>query len=767
MAFLDLYFPGRVKRACLRRLGGFCLFGFSLTLFCTANNPCLAQSNQPAVKQISTQLRGFGVPFNINADSSEFIEVHLYVTKDKGQSWQFYDRQQTDGEEFAFRAEDDGEYWFALKTLNRDRKLLPEGETRPELKVIVDTVKPTLKFDIESDAAGRVVCSWDARDQNIFPASLKILYRPEILSPVDGAAIEQAWKQVPIKLVANASDGIYRDRIAWWPEDNVRSYEVRIEITDSAGNPAFQVSRVSVPLVAWRNKTQSTAHAGSWAANLFRKKQPAVHPPSQHLRNEFNANSNAVVQPPLAPRQEVTRNQRMVCEGGVCHPRPPLNSLVAQTDPRVELIGSQIEYADPPVPDGTESPVAAGQTKQTSLSQTPYPAFSPKSIPWSGKTEDPIGQQDLAVASTRDQYQTPDPSHLPDLTPTGQPEDFNIRSLPPTTSMDQVVQSTKQLPGGMVVTESTARKRSSQPMAEFRANAQPEWEGRGDSALASSSQPGFSSQQPNPQASWQNQKFVPTIPNMSSIGNGSTPFPESQSRETNSAQPNQRVAFKMPERTPGSLALNSPDLNSMQQVNSRRFNLNYSVDAIDPSGVDRVVLWMTRDGGQSWKSWATDPDSSSPFQVEVDEPGVYGFRIVVHSRDGLTGLAPKRGDKADMGIVVDTEAPFAQITSVPYGRENEAGRLIINWKAQDPQLTMRPVTLAYSANPRGPWTPIEHGLRNTGRYVWKVGSQVPEKIYIRLEATDKAGNVGVFQLQNLIDISGLVPRGRIQSVEPL
>ena len=288
MAFQNLSFSGRFKLGGPRcRIGGFSIIGFCLILLCPANSLCLAQSNQPVVKQISTQLRGFGVPFNINADASEFIEVQLYVTKDQGQSWQFYDRQQTDGEEFAFRAEADGEYWFALKTLDRDKKLLPDGETKPELKVIVDTVKPTLKFNIESDPAGRIVCSWVAQDQYIAPASLKILYRPETLSLAD-AATGQGWKQVPIQLGAKATDGIYRDRIAWWPEDNVRSYEVRLEIADSAGNTAFQESRVSVPLVAWRNKTQSTAHAGSWAANLFRKQQPAIQPPPQYMRNDFS-----------------------------------------------------------------------------------------------------------------------------------------------------------------------------------------------------------------------------------------------------------------------------------------------------------------------------------------------------------------------------------------------------------------------------------------------------------------------------------------------
>lgn len=765
MAFPDLYLTGLFKHTGTRgRVGRFSIFSLCLILNYAASNTCVAQTSQPPVKQISTQLHGFGIPFNINADASEFIEVQLYVTRDKGESWQFYGRQQTDGEEFAFRAENDGEYWFALKTLNRDKQLLPDGKTKPELKVIVDTVKPTLKFNIESDPAGRIVCSWDARDANIARDSLKILYRPEVLSPVDGSVIEQSWKQVPIQPLARATEGVYRDRIAWWPDDNARSYEVRLEIADSAGNSAFQVSRVSVPLVAWRNKTQSTAHAGNWAANLFRKQQPAVHPPAKYMRSGFPASHDVAAQPPpVRPTQITGNHQSIACEGGVCRPLPPFNNLASQP---IQLVGSQIEYVAPPVPDGMEASTVENQSPKNSLPPTPNSTVSPKSIPWAGKTEDPLGQHDLAVASTQHPFQTPGPIDLPGQRETGNPTDLNIRALPPLPPEHHVVKSTRELPGGLVVTESTAtRKRSNQPLAEFRANAQPDWQGRGGSDIASSYPNTFSTQQPTPQTNWQNQTSESSTGQPDSQRYADT-LAKSQSLPTNSTRPNQRVGFTKPERTPSPVDLSLPEFDSMQYINSRRFNMNYSVDAIDPSGVDRVVLWMTRDGGQTWKSWATDPDNVSPFPVEVDEPGVYGFRIVVHSRDGLTGLAPKRGDKADMWIDVDTEAPLVQITSVPYGRDNEAGRLVINWRAEDPQLTFRPVTLAYSSKPEGPWTPIERGLRNTGRYVWKVGSQVPERIFIRLEATDQAGNVGVFQLQNLIDISGLVPRGRIQSVEP-
>jgi hypothetical protein len=204
----------------------------------------------------------------------------------------------------------------------------------------------------------------------------------------------------------------------------------------------------------------------------------------------------------------------------------------------------------------------------------------------------------------------------------------------------------------------------------------------------------------------------------------------------------------------------------MQIIGSQRFRLAYGIDAIDPSGVAKVDLWMTRDG-RNWSAWGSDPDNQSPFPVAVEQDGKYGFRIVVRSKDGLTGQGPSTGDEADMWVQVDTQSPLAHITSVPYGRGDEAGRLVVNYSAADDLLTLRPITLSYGDNPNGPWIPIGEGLRNEGRFVWKPQSNVPDQIYLRIDALDKAGNVGVHVLSQVIDVSGLVPRGTIRGVVPV
>ena len=241
-------------------------------------------------------------------------------------------------------------------------------------------------------------------------------------------------------------------------------------------------------------------------------------------------------------------------------------------------------------------------------------------------------------------------------------------------------------------------------------------------------------------------------------------FLAQQKAEQNTQAPPSPVSVQSSDVLPESAM---PDSANTQIISTKRFELNYDIDAIDPSGVGRIDLWMTRDRGQTWKLWGQDPDNVSPFPVQVNEEGIFGFRIVVRSKDGLAGRGPMRGEEADMWVQVDVTAPLVKITSVPYGRGSEAGQLVINYAVSDSNLALRPNRFLWSTNPDGPWSSIEEDVRNERRLVWKPQQNVPHRIFLRLEAIDRAGNLGVHNLSQAIDISGLVPRGTIFGVVPV
>lgn len=204
-----------------------------------------------------------------------------------------------------------------------------------------------------------------------------------------------------------------------------------------------------------------------------------------------------------------------------------------------------------------------------------------------------------------------------------------------------------------------------------------------------------------------------------------------------------------------------------QITNATRFQLAYDVDAVGPSGVAEVQLWATSDGAQTWRLWGTDDDLQSPFEVVVEQPGVYGFHVVVVSRSGLAGRKPRGGDLADIWIGVDTTSPDARLTAAVYGDGANAGKLFIRWEATDLNLGDRPITLKFAENAEGPWTVIASALPNNGEYVWPADPQLPASVYLRLEARDEAGNVTVDQLKEPVYIDGLAPKARIRGVQPL
>lgn len=202
-------------------------------------------------------------------------------------------------------------------------------------------------------------------------------------------------------------------------------------------------------------------------------------------------------------------------------------------------------------------------------------------------------------------------------------------------------------------------------------------------------------------------------------------------------------------------------------TNAKKFELDYDVSSVGPQGVARVELWITRDGGQTWQAWATDPDRQSPMEVSLDQEGVYGFRVVVTGRNGLSGPIPTAGEMADVWIGIDTTTPAARLTAAKYGAGKQAGQLDIRWEADDVLLAARPVTLLFSETAHGPWTIVATGLPNTGNYNWAVDPRTPKSIYLRLEVRDEAGNLGVDQLREPIALEGLQPKARVKGIKPV
>ncbi|HLJ97449.1 MAG TPA: hypothetical protein VKU02_30095 [Gemmataceae bacterium] len=224
-----------------------------------------------------------------------------------------------------------------------------------------------------------------------------------------------------------------------------------------------------------------------------------------------------------------------------------------------------------------------------------------------------------------------------------------------------------------------------------------------------------------------------------------------------------RGANAAPEQDPGGLG--SRTMPGKRWVNSKRISLNYEIKDEGPSGVQAVELWFTRDG-KTWQKYSEDPGRKPPYTFEASDEGLYGFSLIVRSGVGLREREPRNGDAPQLWVEVDLTKPIVHWVKADVGRGSDSGWLTITWKATDRNFGREPITLSYAKELPGPWTQIAANVENTGQYRWQIPAGVPYRFFVRVEATDLAGNVGVLDTAEPAIVDLHQPKGVILGVEP-
>jgi hypothetical protein len=218
--------------------------------------------------------------------------------------------------------------------------------------------------------------------------------------------------------------------------------------------------------------------------------------------------------------------------------------------------------------------------------------------------------------------------------------------------------------------------------------------------------------------------------------------------------------------------LNRGTLPPLEIINTKQVTINYEVTKKGPSGIGKVDLWVTRDDGHSWEKLAENPDLNPPMRVELPGEGVYGFRLVLHSKASLlsqgkvgrSNPTPVAGDLPEIRVEVDTTPPTAQLF-LPELDTKQGDSLILTWSASDRNLAPKPITLLWAEQPTGPWQEIVKDWPNDGRYNWKLPPNIPFLVYLRLVTVDAAGNVSTAETPKPICIDLKEPEGRILGIK--
>jgi hypothetical protein len=211
---------------------------------------------------------------------------------------------------------------------------------------------------------------------------------------------------------------------------------------------------------------------------------------------------------------------------------------------------------------------------------------------------------------------------------------------------------------------------------------------------------------------------------------------------------------------------------AVQIINSKSLLLDFEVKGVGPSGVGTVELYYTRNG-QIWHKHNGPVPAQSPLPVDVSEDGLYGFTVVVNNGVGLGRTPPQPGDVPQIWVEVDTTRPEVKLINTQAGIDETSRTLTLRWTATDKNLVARPITLSYAEGPQGPWIPFATNVDNTGLYMWRMSPGMPTAVLVRVEATDRVGNVGVDQsaLVAPVDLSrpqaSLIKASRNGTVQPM
>jgi hypothetical protein len=156
----------------------------------------------------------------------------------------------TDKGHFLFRAGDEGEYWFSIRTIGRSAQVRPAPTETPGLRVVVDHTGPVLEVHAEEDQSGAINVQWHITEQYPDLATFKIQYRS------DASAV---WQNVLIDHESASGAGPVRSgRASWSPRvpHGSTHVEIRAELADTAGNRGVAHARVAL-----RHASMYTAHA--------------------------------------------------------------------------------------------------------------------------------------------------------------------------------------------------------------------------------------------------------------------------------------------------------------------------------------------------------------------------------------------------------------------------------------------------------------------------------------------------------------------------
>jgi len=146
-----------------------------------------------AVKPVVTNKLRFRIPFRFDQQALQRMnarELQLFVSANRGGNWELAQSITPQSGKFEYQAPADGEYWFAVRTIDGSGLSHPPGPRfEPGLIVVVDTIAPTLAINLEQTPAGKIQLTWSANDAQLDMSTLRLEYTQPGLTAAESVSV--------------------------------------------------------------------------------------------------------------------------------------------------------------------------------------------------------------------------------------------------------------------------------------------------------------------------------------------------------------------------------------------------------------------------------------------------------------------------------------------------------------------------------------------------------------------------------------------------
>ncbi|HVE42170.1 MAG TPA: hypothetical protein VNM14_19960, partial [Planctomycetota bacterium] len=177
------------------------------------------------------------------------------------------------------------------------------------------------------------------------------------------------------------------------------------------------------------------------------------------------------------------------------------------------------------------------------------------------------------------------------------------------------------------------------------------------------------------------------------------------------------------------------------------------------AGLKKITLWVTRDGGQSWKPHGEDLSLKSPFEF-TDLDGLYGLKLVGEDKMGNANPPPVPGLPPLFTLTLDRTKPEVKLISPTAGGYLGGVPMDVQWTAKDNvDMPANGIEMSWSDDGGRTWKLVGKGLKNDGLYSWIPPRATLPDCRLKLVAADFAGNVREV-VSERFGIDGTVPEAR-------